>query len=173
MLIVCIFDRVDFRPFYLPVLQCSAGPVLMFVCTSLRKWDILVQSRGSAGAPRFGWIEWIFPISAAINLQREDVLRRLQPTMILHKQPLSEQERDSLSIRYAYFAPCVWPFNQKACFFCSWSISAMTQSAVGVCYWLYKTKRSDESLVRPFVALVAQPWPAVLCPSVSNNWLVT
>lgn len=40
---------------------------------SVRKWDILVQSWGSTGRSDFGWIEWILPISAAINLWRENM----------------------------------------------------------------------------------------------------
>lgn len=43
----------------------------MLSCTSVRNWDILVQSRGSTGSPHSGWMEWILPISAAINLQRK------------------------------------------------------------------------------------------------------
>lgn len=54
----------------------SCGPaelLLVLFFTSVRKWDIFVQSRGSTDWPHLGSMEWTLPISAAINLKRENI----------------------------------------------------------------------------------------------------
>lgn len=58
---------------YLNSKHCWELYLFTLLCTSVRKWDIFFQSRGSTGRPHFGRIEWILPISAAINLQRENI----------------------------------------------------------------------------------------------------